>query len=106
MKTLEEYLAMDWSPITDTVRDGDEVYVRLLVPGVPDFVVYGDSVTEVQDRWREAFASHLAGYLAVGKVIPERLVIKELVTDRSDSTAASGAGEAQPRPHRVELVPA
>lgn len=106
MKTLDEYLAMDWSPIIDTVRDGDDVYIRLTVRGLQDFAVHGDGVTDVLSRWQEALASHLGGYLATGKVIPEPPIFEELLTDPADATADSGRGEAVSRPQRVDLISA
>lgn len=78
-RTLAEYLALPWQPFVDTLTQGQDVSVRLTVPGLADFAVYGDSVTEVRDRFREALESHLGGYLAVGKVIPEPLESEVLV---------------------------
>jgi hypothetical protein len=90
MKPLEHYLALHWIPAIDTVTEGEDVYVRLTVPGLIDFAVYGDGVPEVRARWREALTSHLAGYLAVGKVIPEPPVIE--VTSEPAGTTTSEAG--------------
>ncbi len=93
MKTRElaEYLAMPWETFIDTVTEGPDVFVRLQVSGLPDFAVYGDSVTEVRERFCEALESHLAGYLATGKVIPEPVrteVVKAGELTGSNATAS------------------
>ena len=88
MKNLEEYLSLPWTPAIDTVKDGDDDYVRLTVSVIPDFAVYGDSISDVKNRWREAFASHLAGYLAVGKVIAEPMDLEQIVTEPAKVTAS------------------
>ena len=105
MKNLEEYLSLPWTSAIDTVKDGDDHYVRLTVSVIPDFAVYGDSISDVKGRWREAFASHLAGYLTVGKVIPEPMDVEQIVTEPAKITASVGLiGEEQKRPARVELI--
>jgi predicted RNase H-like HicB family nuclease len=97
MKDLEAYLNLPWQPVIDTVTEGEDVQVRLTVPGLPDFAVYGDSVTEVKARWREALASHLDGYLRVGKFIPQPVEVDVVVTEPARGTASDASGEVIPR---------
>ncbi len=96
-KSLEAYLALPWQTVIDTVTEGEDVQVRLTELGLPDFAVYGDSVTEVKDRWREALESHLDGYLHVGKFIPRPVQVDVVVTEPARSTASDATGEMIPR---------
>lgn len=92
---------MPWNPFIDTVADGADVFVRLRVPGLTDFAVYGDSVTEVRERFREALESHLAGYIATGKVIPEP--VETEVVNTGELTSSNAPSRVVPR---QELIPA
>ena len=60
-RTLAEYLALPWQPFVDTLTQGQDVSVRLTVPGLADFAVYGDSVTEVRDRFPSTGAAISTG---------------------------------------------
>jgi hypothetical protein len=100
-KALEYYLGLEWHPVIDTVTDGDDVFVRLAIPGLADFAVYGDSVTEVKEGWREALESHLAGYLTCGKFIPEPVEL-DVVADPADGTVAGADATVLPgRPLQI-----
>lgn len=96
MKGVEAYLNMQWQPVIDTVAEGDDVQVRLTIPALPDFAVYGDSVTEVKSRWREALASHLEGYLNVGKIIPTPMSVGVVLTEPARNTASDASSEVLP----------
>ncbi len=95
-KSLEEYLELAWQPVIDTVSEGEDTYVRLTVPGLPDFAVFGDSITDVKSRWREALASHLEGYLHVGKFIPEPVQM-DVLTDPATDTVSDAKGTTLPK---------
>jgi predicted RNase H-like HicB family nuclease len=66
--TLDEYVAWPWRP---TIRPDGDGGMMLTVEPLEDFAVYGASESEVRSMWKEALRSHLAGYLQVGKAIPE-----------------------------------
>src|SRR5258708_2997508 len=89
MKTVKEYLALDWHQVIEGVNDEDGKSYRLTIPLLPDFAVYG-SLKDIDERFAEALESHLAGYLAVGKVIPEPLTIGPAVQEQSDDTGSAG----------------
>jgi hypothetical protein len=89
MKTLREYLALDWHQVIEAVNEEDGKSYRLTIPLLPDFAVYG-SLQEIGERFPEALESHIAGYLAVGKVIPEPLTLGPAVQEKSEDTGSAG----------------
>jgi hypothetical protein len=64
---IEELMALDWA--TEIHADPDGGFV-LTVQCLIDFAVYGASEADVQGQFNDALRSHLAGYLATGKIVP------------------------------------
>lgn len=64
---LAGYLALNWAAQTEKLADGT---YRLTVPQLRDFELFAETEGELTTTWRDALASHLQAYLAVGKVIP------------------------------------
>jgi hypothetical protein len=79
MKTIDDYMAMPWVPIFDFVEDEDGSQIKVTIPGLSDFAVYGTALDDVTGTWREALKSHLKGYMAVQKAIPEPVHIRFVV---------------------------
>ena len=91
MKGLEYYLSLDWHPTIEVSDEGSGSY-RLTIPILSDFAVYG-TLEQIGARFMEALASHLTGYLAVGKVIPEPLSFGPAKLGPAEDTAsATGQG--------------
>lgn len=104
MKTMDEYMALAWVPVIETVTDEVGVQIRLRIPGLRDFAVYGNSIDEVGDRWREALRSHIKGYLAVGKVVPEPIETEALVSE-TPATRQRGIGNTVDRINLSDMIP-
>lgn len=66
-KDIAELMSYDWRPEIKRLADGT---FRLTICQVPDFEMFADNEAELQATWREAFESHLSGYLNIGKVVP------------------------------------
>jgi len=64
---VEKYANMKWPVYVAEHPNGG---FRLTVLSVSDFEIFGPSREELLSEWKDAFASHLMGYLASGKVIP------------------------------------
>ncbi len=67
LQTLQDYMELPWT--TEIRSDEDGGFVLTVWP-LNDFAVFGESRVEVETEWRGALASHLDGYLKVGKSIP------------------------------------
>lgn len=65
--TLDDYMNLPWLAHTERCSDGS---YRLVVAGLLDFELFAPSATQLEEEWRTALRSHLAGYLAVAKAIP------------------------------------
>lgn len=65
-KGLDEYMSTNWHPDADETEDG----FVITVPALEDFAVHGDTEKEAWADYPDALRSHLAGYIAVDKVVP------------------------------------
>ncbi len=73
-KGLEEYMSMNWHPDADETEDG----FVITVPALEDFAVHGDTEEEAWADYPDALRSHLAGYIAVDRVVPVPFKIAQM----------------------------
>lgn len=66
---------------------------RLTIIGLPDFELFARTRDELTTEWRDALASHLAGYAATGKAIPP---IPGLPSGRGGAHTATAARRHDP----------
>ena len=66
-RDIEDLIALEWNQ--EINRDPKGGFV-LTVSGLDDFAVFGNSRNEVLEQFEDALQSHLAGYFAVGKIVP------------------------------------
>lgn len=67
--TLRELLLLPWNR-TEPVRQEEDgvAWFEIRVKELPDFLVAGETVDEVNREFRDALESHLAAYVAQGEV--------------------------------------
>lgn len=54
MKTVDDYLSLNYAFVTEHLNEDGEQYWRLTVPLLPGVVAYGDSLTEATDELEAA----------------------------------------------------
>jgi len=57
-------------PWQATVQPSPEGGYRLFVQGLRDFEMFAATEQELRDEFKDALRSHLAGYIAINKVVP------------------------------------
>ena len=73
---LQALMRLEWVLVIEDDPDGGVV---LTVEGLDDFNVFGTDEVEVLSEFREAFRSHLRGYIATGKVVPVPEAVGKMV---------------------------
>lgn len=82
----EAYLGLPWS--WQLIWDHDEQCFVMTIDELPDFFAAGKTAAEAAINAREAFLSHITGYLATGTPIP---VPQRSTQDRSHTATMQGS---------------